>query len=446
MVNIMINTLNKSLIREISKKKKEPKWMMEFRLRSLEVFERQEMPKWGADLKEMDFEKFQYFKDPETEVKRSWKDVPKETKKVYEKLKIPQVERKLLAGVGAQWDSGVVYQSLKGKMKKQGVIFCDMDEAVKKYEQVVKKYFMKKCVSIENNKIAALHGAVWSGGSFVYVPKGVKVSEPLQGYFFLNLEKGGQFEHTLIVLEEGASLEFIEGCSAPAYRQGSLHSGVVEIFVGKKAKMRYSTVQNWSKDVFNLSTKRAIVEEEAIMEWISGSLGSKVTMVYPSSVLTGKKARADHLNLSVASKGQEIDTGGKVIHASEETTSNMVAKSISKDGGKATYRGLVKILKGAKNSKSSVSCDALIMDEKSESYTYPHMEIDEDEVIALHEAKTGKVAEEELFYLMSRGISEQEAMAMIVNGFIEPIVKKLPLEYAVEMNRLVEQDMEGSVG
>ncbi len=339
-----------------------------------------------------------------------------------------------------------IYQSLKERMVKLGVIFCDMDEAVKKYPELVKKYFMRKAVSVENNKIAALHGAVWSGGSFVYVPKGVKVSEPLQGYFFLNLEKGGQFEHTLIILEEGARLEFIEGCSAPTYKAAALHAGVVEIFVGKKAKMRYSTIQNWSRNVYNLSTKRAMVEEEGLMEWISGSLGSKVTMVYPASILVGKGARADHLNLSLASRGQEIDTGGKAVHAAPETTSNMVAKSISKEGGLTTYRGLVKILKGAKGAKTSVSCEALILDKKSKSYTYPHMEIDEDEVVALHEAKTGKVAEEELFYLMSRGLSEQEAMSMIVNGFIEPIVKQLPLEYAVEMNRLIELEMEGSVG
>lgn len=438
--------LSEKVVREISKKKKEPKWMLEFRLKALKFFEQKPMPKWGADLSGIDFSEYTYFKEPGVYRKRSWEEVPEETRKVYEKLKIPQVERKLLAGVGVQWDSGVVYQSLKERMVKLGVIFCDMDEAVKKYPELVKKYFMRKAVSVENNKIAALHGAVWSGGSFVYVPKGVKVSEPLQGYFFLNLEKGGQFEHTLIILEEGARLEFIEGCSAPTYKAAALHAGVVEIFVGKRAKMRYSTIQNWSWNVYNLSTKRAIVEEEGVMEWISGSLGSKVTMVYPASILVGKGARADHLNLSLASRGQEIDTGGKAVHIAPETTSNMVAKSISKEGGLATYRGLVKILKGAKGAKTSVSCEALILDKKSKSYTYPHMEIDEDEVVALHEAKTGKVAEEELFYLMSRGLSEQEAMSMIVNGFIEPIVKQLPLEYAVEMNRLIELEMEGSVG
>ena len=438
--------LSKQVVREISRKKKEPDWMLRFRLKALEVFERKPMPSWGADLSGLDFSKIRYFKEPEVYRKRSWQEVPKKTKETFEKLGIPRLERKLLAGVGAQWDSGVVYQSLKARLAKQGVIFGDMDEAVKKYPELVKKYFMTKCVGVEDNKFTALHGAVWSGGSFVYIPKRVKVKEPLQGYFWLNLARGGQFEHTLIVVEEGGELQFIEGCSAPTYQEESLHVGVVEIFVGKRAKVRYSTVQNWSKNVYNLSTKRAMIEEEGIMEWVSGSLGSKVTMVYPSSVLIGRRARADHLSLSLAGKGQELDTGGKAIHAAPETTSNMIAKSFCKDGGVTAYRGLVKILKGAKGSKSSVSCEGLILDKKSQVKTYPHMEIDEDEVVALHEAKTGKVAEEELFYLMSRGITEQEAMSMIVNGFIEPIVKQLPLEYAVEMNRLIELEMEGSVG
>ena len=438
--------LSKKVIREISKRKDEPKWMLEKRLRAYEVFKKKPMPSWGADLSGIKFSEYEYYKEPEVYRKKKWSEVPEKTKKVYEKLGIPEVERKMLAGVGAQWDSGVVYQSLKKKLRKAGVIFCDMDEAVKKYPSQVQKYFMTKVVSIENNKFSALHAAVWSGGSFVYVPKGVKVKEPLQAYFFMNLKQGGQFEHTLIVTEDESSIEFIEGCSAPKYAKESLHVGCVEILVGKKAKVRYSTVQNWSKDVYNLPTKRAIVEEDGVMEWISGSLGSRTTMVYPASILVGKGARADHLNLSLASKGQEIDSGGKAIHVAPETTSNMIAKSISKDGGKATYRGLVKILKGAKNSKTNVSCDALILDKKSQSHTYPHMEIDENEVVALHEAKTGKIAEEELVYLMSRGISEAEAMAMIVNGFMEPIVKQLPLEYAVEMNRLIELEMEGSVG
>ncbi len=438
--------LNKQVIKTISKRKKEPKWMLEKRLKAYSVFLKKEMPSWGADLSGIKFNEYEYFKEPEVLRKKKWSEVPEKQKEVYAKLGIPEVERKMLAGVGAQWDSGVVYQSLKKKLSKQGVIFCDIDEAVRKYPEMIKKYFMTKVVSIENNKFSALHGAVWSGGSFVYVPKNVQVKEPLQAYFFMNLKQGGQFEHTLIISEEESELEFIEGCSAPKYAKESLHVGCVEILVGKRAKVRYSTVQNWSKDVYNLPTKRAIVEEDGVMEWISGSIGSRTTMVYPASILAGKGARADHLNLSLASKGQEIDSGGKAIHAAEDTTSNMVAKSISKDGGKATYRGLVRIIKGAKNSKTNVSCDALILDKKSKSHTFPHMEIDENEVVALHEAKTGKIAEEELSYLMSRGISEAEAMAMIVNGFMEPIVKQLPLEYAVEMNRLIELEMEGSVG
>jgi Fe-S cluster assembly protein SufB len=326
------------------------------------------------------------------------------------------------------------------------VIFCDIDEAVHQYPEIIKKYFMTKCVRIENNKFAALHGAVWSGGSLVVVPKGVKVKAPLQAYFWMNLKQGGQFEHTLIVAEEGSELSFIEGCTAPSYQVKSLHAGVVEIFVGKGARVRYTTVQNWSKDVYNLATKRAIVAEKGVMEWISGSLGSKATMLYPTSVLIGKEARADRLSLSLAGRGQELDIGAKAIHAAEKTTSNVVAKSICKQGGKTTYRGLVKILKGAKGAKSSVSCEALILDKASEAKTYPHMEIAENEVAAMHEAKTGRIAEEELIYLMSRGLSEQEAMSMIINGFIEPVVKELPLEYAVELNRLVELEMEGSVG
>ena len=438
--------LSKQVVKEISRKKKEPKWMLELRLKAYEVFKQKSMPSWGVDLSDLDFNGFIYFKEPGVKRKRKWEEVPKEAKETYERLGIPKVERRLLAGVGAQWDSGVVYQSLKKRLEDQGVIFCDMDEAVTKYEAMVKKNFMTKCVRVGNNKFSALHGAVWSGGSMVYVPKGVKVKEPLQGYFWLNLRSGGQFEHTLIMADEDSSLEFIEGCSAPSYKSEALHAGVVEIFVGKKAKVRYSTVQNWSKNVYNLSTKRAVVEEDGVIEWVSGSLGSKVTMVYPCSVLVGKRARADHLNLSLASKGQELDTGGKVVHVAEETTSNMVAKSISKAGGVANYRGLVKILKGAKGAKTNVSCEALILDKESVSNTYPHMEIAEDEVVALHEAKTGKIAEEELLYLQSRGISEEEAMGMIINGFIEPVVKQLPLEYAVEMNRLIELEMEGSVG
>jgi len=437
--------LSENLIREISEKKKEPKWMLEFRLKALEIFKKKSMPLWGADLSGIDFSKISYFDDPKIKRLRNWNQAPEEMKQTFVKLGIPKAERRFLGGVGVQWDSGVIYQKLKKRLEKKGVIFCDIDEAVIKYPRLIKKYFMGQCVDVENNKFAALHGAVWSGGSFVYVPKGVKIKKPLQGFFWMNEKQGGQFEHTLIIAEEKSEIQFIEGCTAPRYKKASLHAGVVEIFVEKKAKVRYTTVQNWSKDVYNLATKRAVVGEEGIIEWVSGSLGSKTTMLYPCSVLKGKKAKADYLSLSLAGKGQELDIGAKVIHVGEQTKSNVISKSISKNGGRTIYRGLVKIAKGAKKAKSSVNCEALLMDDKSKTNTYPYMEIEEDKVIAIHEAKTGKIAEEELFYLMSRGLSEKEAIAMIINGFIEPIVKQLPIDYAVEMNRLIELEMEGNI-
>jgi len=438
--------LSKTVVKEISREKKEPLWIKERRLEAFLAYKQAEWPRFGEDLKVIDFDKITYFTKPKEERKRSWNQVEKGMKTTFERLGIPQAERRVLAGVGAQWDSGMVYQNFKKKLEKQGVIFCDMDEAVQKYPDLMKKYFMTKAVMIGNNKFSALHGAVWSGGSFVYVPKGVKVKEPVQGFFWLNLERGGQFEHTLIIAEEGAEIHYIEGCSAPKYSSQALHIGAVEIFVGKGAKVRYSTVQNWSKNIYNLATKRAIVEEDGAMEWVSASLGSKLTMVYPCSVLKGDRSKADHLSLSLAGKGQVLDTGGKVIQVGKETSSNIVAKSISRGGGKAIYRGLVKILAGAKGAKSSVNCESLILDKQSQAVTIPKMEILENEVVAVHEAKTGKIAEEELNYLMSRGLGQAEAMAMIVNGFMEPVVKQLPLEYAVEMNRLIEMEMEGSVG
>ncbi|MFH0943257.1 MAG: Fe-S cluster assembly protein SufB [Candidatus Beckwithbacteria bacterium] len=438
--------LNRAVVEVISKQKQEPAWMRQKRFEALEVFEKAAWPRFGIDQKELDLEKINYFNSPKDLKKKNWSQVDKKIKKTFERLGIPQAERRVLAGVGAQWDSTMVYQNFKQRLKKQGVVFGDMDEAVKKYPRLVKKYFMTQAVTINNNKFSALHGAVWSGGSFVYVPKGVKVKEPVQGYFWLNLERGGQFEHTIIIAEAGAQIHYIEGCSAPKYSSQALHSGVVEIFVGKGAKVRYSTIQNWTKNIYNLATKRAIVETDGTMEWVSASLGSKLTMVYPCSVLKGDRAKSDHLSLSLAGKGQVLDTGGKVIHAGKDTGSNIVSKSISQAGGKTVYRGSVKILPGAKGAKSSVSCESLILDKRSQAVTVPKMEVLENEVVAMHEAKTGKIAEEELNYLMSRGLAEAEAMAMIVNGFMEPVVKQLPLEYAVEMNRLIEMEMEGSVG
>lgn len=438
--------LSKKIIEDISKKKHEPKWMLAFRLEAFEIFKKKEMPQWGVDLSALNLDDITYYADPDVSRKRNWEDVPEETKQTFEKLGVPQAERELLAGVGAQWDSGIVYQSLKKHLEKQHVIFCEMDEAVQKYPDLVKKYFMTTCVSLENNKFSALHGAVWSGGSFVYVPKNIRLELPLQGYFFLNLIKGGQFEHTLIIVEDGASLHYLEGCSAPTYLASSLHAGVVEVFVGKHAEVRYSTVQNWSKDVYNLATKRALVESDGSIIWVSGSLGSKKTMVYPTSVLLGEGARSEHLGISVAGAGQELDTGGNVIHVAPNTTSTVVSKSICKDGGTATYRGFVRMLRGAKGAKSSVNCQSLLLGDKSRAATHPMMDIQEYDVTALHEAKTGKIAEEELFYLMSRGINEQDAMGLIVNGFVEPVVKQLPLEYAVEINRLIEMEMNSKIG
>ncbi|MCX6816651.1 MAG: Fe-S cluster assembly protein SufB [Candidatus Beckwithbacteria bacterium] len=430
--------LDQNLIKKISKQKKEPGWMLELRLKALKSFQEKPMPNWGVDLSGLDFEKINYFSEPEDSPKRSWNQVPRETKDVFEKLGVPEQERKILAGVGAQWNSTIIYQKLKEKLENQGVIFCPMEEAVKRWPDLVKQYFMTKAVTINNNKFSSLNGAIWSGGVFVYVPEGVVIKEPLQGFFWLNLRAGGQFEHTIIVAEEKSRSEFIEGCSAPVYQQDSLHSGVVEIFVGKRARVKFSTIQNWSKNVYNLGTKRAMVAEDGVMEWVSVSLGSQATMVYPASILIGDGAKTSQLSLSLAGKGQEMDTGGKAIHIGKKTTSNIVSKSISKDGGKASYRGLVKILPGAKRAKSSVNCESLLLDNKSQAKTYPSMEILEDDVTALHEAKTGKIAEEELFYLMSRGLSEQEATSLIINGFIEPVVKNLPLEYAVEINRLID--------
>lgn len=423
--------------------KKEPFWMREFRLKAWEKYQKMSAPAWGPDLSQLNLNKIKFSSDSQISPSRSWKDVPQKTKEVFEKLGIPEAERKILAGVGAQWDSVVVYQNLKEELNALGIIFCSMEEAVNKYPKLIQKYFMK-AVTVENNKFSALHAAVWSGGVFVYVPKGLKVDLPLQGYFWLNMNQGGQFEHTIIVADEGSSVQYIEGCSAPTYNSDSLHIGVVEIFVKENARVHFSTVQNWSKNIYNLGMKRAIVEKNGIMEWVSGSLGSKVSMVYPTSVLIGEGARTEHLSLSLAGKGQELDTGGKVIHIAKNTTSNIISKSVCQAGGRTTYRGLVKILKGAKGAKANVACHSLILDNQSSAKTYPAMQIDENDVIALHEARTGKIAEEELFYLMSRGLTEPESMSLIVNGFVDPIVKELPMEYAVEINRLVDLEIESN--
>ncbi|KKU80574.1 MAG: FeS assembly protein SufB [Candidatus Peregrinibacteria bacterium GW2011_GWA2_47_7] len=438
--------LSEALVRQISSDKGEPAWMLEHRLRSLAEFYAKPLPRWGIDLSGLDFDKILYYARPgEIKNRQDWNDVPEDIKRTFERLGIPEAEKKVLAGVGAQYESEVVYHSLKKQWQAQGVIFEDMDVALREHEDLVKQYFMK-CVPYSDHKFAALHGAVWSGGTFLYIPKGVKITMPLQAYFRMNAPSMGQFEHTLMIVEEGAEGHYIEGCSAPKYGSQALHAGCVEIFVKKGARFRYSSVENWSKDTYNLNTKRGIVDEDGIIEWVGGNMGSCGTMLYPCSILRGRRARADHLGIAFANAGQVQDTGAKIIHAAPDTTSTVLMKSISKGGGVSVYRGLLKILKGAKGAKSQVRCDALILDEISRSNTIPDMQIAENDVSIGHEARVGKIGEQELFYLMSRGLSENEAIAMVVNGFIEPIIKELPLEYAVEMNKLIELEMEGAIG
>ena len=419
--------------------------MRQFRLHSLEVFLKKPMPTWGADLSEINFDEYIYYIKPTDRQGKSWDEVPEKIRQTFERLGIPEAERKFLAGVGAQYESEVVYHSLREDLMKKGVIFVDMDTAVREYPDLVKKYF-GTVIPPEDNKFAALNSAVWSGGSFVYVPKGVKVDFPLQAYFRINAESVGQFERTLIIAEEGASVHYIEGCTAPVYREDSLHSAVVEIIALPGSHVRYTTVQNWSKNVYNLVTKRAVAYEDAFVEWVDGNLGSKVTMKYPAVYLLGKGAKAEILSIAYAGAGQHQDTGAKVIHVAPYTTSNIVSKSISKDGGRTSYRGLVKVQKGAVGVKSTVRCDALMLDEFSRSDTYPYMEIDEELVSIGHEATVGKISEDQLFYLMSRGLSESEALTLVVLGFIEPFAKELPLDYAIELNKLIKLEMEGAIG
>ena len=437
--------LNHAVIDQISDHKNEPDWMREFRHQALDIFFAKSMPNWGADLSGIDFEDIFYYLKPSSGAEKNWDDVPESIKNTFERLGIPEAERKFLAGVGAQYDSEVVYHSLREEWSKLGVIFLDMDTGLREYEDIVRNYFAT-IIPAADNKFAALNSAVWSGGSFVYVPKGVHVDIPLQAYFRINQENMGQFERTLIIVEEGASVHYVEGCTAPVYSSNSLHSAVVEIIVKKGARCRYTTIQNWSTDVYNLVTKRAVAYDGATMEWIDGNLGSKVTMKYPAVYMLGPKAHGEILSIAFAGHGQHQDAGGKVVHGAPYTSSKIVSKSISKDGGRASYRGLLRVAKGAHHSKSNVVCDALLLDEQSRSDTYPYIEIEEDNVAVGHEASVSKIGEEQLFYLMSRGIGEDEAAAMIVGGFIEPLVKELPMEYAVEMNRLIQLQMEGSIG
>lgn len=435
--------INEAVVRLISAEKKEPEWMLKKRLESLKIFGQMKMPSFGPSLDGLNLDEICYYRRAdEVSNAKTWEEVPDDIKNTFERLGIPEAERKVLAGVGAQYESENVYHKLRQEWIDLGVIFEDMDVAVQEHSELVKEYFMTKCVPIRDHKFAALHGAVWSGGTFLYIPKGVKVTMPLQAYFRMNASRGGQFEHTLIIVEEGAEAHYIEGCSAPQYGMSSLHAGCVEVFVKKGARFRYSSVENWSKNTYNLNTKRAIAEEDAIMEWVGGNLGSGVTMLYPCTILKGDRSRADHLSIAFAGQGQFQDTGAKVIHIGKETKSSVLSKGLSKDGGTANYRGLLRIFPGAEGAQASVNCDNLILDEGSVSCADPIMEIHEDTAEVSHEAKIGSIGEEELFYVMSRGVSEEQAMAMIVQGFIEPIVKELPLEYAVELNRLIELEME----
>lgn len=437
--------LNETVVSDISGHKNEPEWMKKFRLRSHAIYLKKQMPPWGADLSGIQFDNIFYYIKPIQDRAKSWEDLPAEIKDTYDRIGIPEAEKKFLAGVSAQYESEVIYKSIQKTLTKQGVVFLDMDSGLREYPELVKEYF-GTVIPPMDNKFAALNSAVWSGGSFVYVPKGVHVQLPLQAYFRINAANMGQFERTLIIADEGSFVHYVEGCTAPIYTTDSLHSAVVEIIVKKGARVRYTTIQNWSTNVYNLVTKRARVEEEGTMEWVDGNLGSKITMKYPSVYLMGRKARGEVLSIAYAGNGQHQDAGGKAIHVASETTSQIISKSISKGGGRTSYRGLVRVDPGAINCKSKVVCDALLLDEASRSDTYPDMQIHEQKVQIEHEATVSKIGDEQLFYLQSRGVSQTQAQSMIVNGFIEPIVKELPLEYAVEMNRLIQLQMEGSVG
>lgn len=437
--------LTREIVESISKRKKEPKWMLDYRLKALEIFGKKPMPSWGGDLSGINFDKIHYYLQPQDKPKTNWDDVPKEIKDTFEKLGIPEAERKFLAGTGAQFESEMIYHSLQKELTKKGVIFESTDVALKKYPEIFKQYF-GKVVPSHDNKFAALNSAVWSGGSFIYVPKGVHIDLPLQAYFRINAENMGQFERTLIIADKGSSVHYLEGCSAPVYSTDSLHSAVVEIIVKCGARVQYTTIQNWSTNVYNLVTKRAFAYRDAEMFWLDCNLGSKLTMKYPAIFLLEPGAHGEVQSLAFANKNQHQDAGAKIIHAAPNTTSKIVAKSISKNGGRSSYRGLLKVNKGATNVKSHVSCDALLLDENSRSDTYPNIKTAENEVSIAHEATVSKIGEEQLFYLMSRGLNEEESISAIVNGFAKPIIKQLPMEYALELNRLIELEMTGSVG
>lgn len=444
-VHLSKKGLSRDTVIEISKLKDEPQWMLDFRLRSYEIFMKKPMPTWGGDLSGIDFQNIYYYMRATEKVEKNWDDVPENVKNTFEKLGIPEAEKKFLAGVGAQYESEVVYHSLREDLAKQGVIFLDTDAALKEHPELFKKYFAK-IIPPEDNKFAALNSAVWSGGSFIYIPPGVKVDMPLQAYFRINTENMGQFERTLIIVDEGAEVHYIEGCTAPVYSSESLHVAVVELVAHKDAKLRYTTIQNWSSDVYNLVTKRAYAYEGATVEWIDGNIGSKLTMKYPGIYLLGERAYGETLSIAFAGKGQHQDTGAKMIHLAPNTTSKVTSKSVSRLDGRSTYRGLLSVAKGATNVKATVRCDALLLDDTSSTETYPYMEINQEDATITHEATVGKIGDEQIFYLMSRGFNEEEALTLIVNGFMEPFTKELPMEYAVELNRLIKLEMDDSVG
>jgi Fe-S cluster assembly protein SufB len=438
--------LNEDVVRDISAKKNEPEWMLNLRLKGLELFDKKPLPNWGSDLTTIDFDNIKYFVRSTEKQATSWEELPEDIKNTYDRLGIPEAEKnRLVAGVAAQYESEVVYHKIREDLEEQGVIFLDTDTALKEYPEMFKEYFAT-VIPVGDNKFAALNTAVWSGGSFIYVPKNVQVEIPLQAYFRINTENMGQFERTLIIVDEGAYVHYVEGCTAPIYSSDSLHSAVVEIIVKKNARCRYTTIQNWSNNVYNLVTKRAVAHEGATMEWIDGNIGSKVTMKYPAVWMTGEYARGETLSIAFAGEGQHQDAGAKMVHAAPNTSSTIISKSVARKGGRTSYRGLVQVNEGAYNSKSTVKCDALLVDEDSRSDTYPYVDVRTDDVSMGHEATVSKVSDDQLFYLMSRGLSEDEAMAMIVRGFVEPIARELPMEYALELNRLIELQMEGSVG
>jgi Fe-S cluster assembly protein SufB len=432
-------------VREISAMKHEPAWMLDIRLRAYEEFLRRPMPTWGGDLTGIDFDDIYYFVRAMDEQGRNWDEVPEDIKRTFDRLGIPEAEQKFLQGVTAQYESEVVYHSIRKDLEDKGVLFTDMDSALREYPEIVQQYF-GTIIPHTDNKFAALNTAVWSGGSFVYVPKGVHVEMPLQAYFRINTKNMGQFERTLIIVEEGGSVHYVEGCTAPVYSSDSLHSAVVEIIVNEGGRCRYTTIQNWSSNVYNLVTKRAVAQKNATMEWVDANLGSKLTMKYPAVILAGEGAHGEVLSIAFAAHGQHQDAGAKITHLAPNTTSQIISKSISKNGGRASYRGLLRVVEGADNIKSNVVCDALLLDDQSRSDTYPTIEIDAKNVTMGHEASVTRVGEDQLFYAMSRGMSEDEANAMIINGFIEPLVKELPMEYALELNRLIQIQLEGSIG